>query len=84
MSGNGYVHNARETAEILNSGQNDRQSGIENVEVRIVNQSGQQVKSTQSTAQVDGKKLIVTTMLEAVATDYMGSRTMLKGALGNG
>lgn len=84
MSGNGYVHNARETAEILNGGQNDRQSGIENVEVRIVNQSGQQVKSTQSTAQVDGKKLIVTTMLEAVATDYMGSRTMLKGALGNG
>lgn len=84
MSGNGYVHNARETAEILNGGQNDRQSGIENVEVRIVNQSGQQVKSTQSTAHVDGKKLIVTTMLEAVATDYMGSRTMLKGALGNG
>lgn len=82
MSGtNGYVHNARETAEILN-GSNDAKSGIENVEVRIVNQSGQQVKSTQATAQVDGKKLIVTTMLEAVATDYMGSRTMLKGALG--
>ena len=84
MTGNGYVHNARETAEILNPGNNQQGSGIENVEVRIVNQSGQQVKSSQAEAQVDGKKLIVTTMLEAVATDYMGSRSLLKGALGNG
>lgn len=82
MSGNGYVHNARETAEILGGNDDSKGSGIENVEVRIVNQSGQQVKSTQANAQIDGKKLIVTTMLEAVATDYMGSRTMLKGALG--
>lgn len=84
MSGNGYVHNARETAEILGNNIESTGSGIENVEVRIVNQSGQQMKSTQANAQIDGKKLIVTTMLEAVATDYMGSRTMLKGALGNG
>lgn len=82
MSGNGYVHNARETAEILGGNDDSKGNGIENVEVRIVNQSGQQVKSTQANAQIDGKKLIVTTMLEAVATDYMGSRTMLKGALG--
>lgn len=82
MSGNGYVHNARETAEILGNSDESKGSDIENVEVRIVNQSGQPVKSTQANAQIDGKKLIVTTMLEAVATDYMGSRTMLKGALG--
>lgn len=82
MSGNGYVHNARETAEILGNNNESTGSSIENVEVRIVNQSGQPVKSTQANAQIDGKKLIVTTMLEAVATDYMGSRTMLKGALG--
>lgn len=82
MSGNGYVYNARETAEILGNSDESKGSDIENVEVRIVNQSGQPVKSTQANAQIDGKKLIVTTMLEAVATDYMGSRTMLKGALG--
>lgn len=82
MSGNGYVHNARETAGILGNSDESKGSDIENVEVRIVNQSGQPVKSTQANAQIDGKKLIVTTMLEAVATDYMGSRTMLKGALG--
>ena len=83
MSGNGYVHNARETSNILASAAKNQGSGtsIDSVEVRIINEGGQQVKTTKTDTQIDGKKLIVSTVLEAVATDYMGARTMLKGAV---
>lgn len=84
MSGSGYVYNAKDTADILRAAASPAQSGagLQNVEVRVVNESGQQVKATQTTAQVDGKKLIVTTVLEAIATDYMGARSLIKGAVG--
>nr|DAT90971.1 MAG TPA: minor tail protein [Caudoviricetes sp.] len=83
MSGNGYVHNARETSNILASAAKSQGNGagIDSVEVRIINEGGQQVKTTKTDTQIDGKKLIVSTVLEAVATDYMGARTMLKGAV---
>lgn len=82
MSGNGYVHNARETAEILSGNNNDNaRSGVEKVEVRVINKSGQQVKATESNAEINGKTLVVTTLIDAMATNTMGIRDVLKGAV---
>ena len=82
MSGNGYVHNARETAEILSGNNNNNaRSGVEKVEIRVINKSGQQVKATESNAEIDGKTLVVTTLIDAMATNTMGIRDVLKGAV---
>lgn len=82
MSGNGYVHNARETAEILSGNNNNNaRSGVEKVEIRVINKSGQQVKATESNAEINGKTLVVTTLIDAMATNTMGIRDVLKGAV---
>lgn len=80
MNGNGYVYNARETANIIrNANESANTGGVMAVQVQVINKSGQQVKATNTNAQIDGKRLIVSTMIEAIANDYMGTRTMIKG-----
>lgn len=81
LGASSYVNNARDTATILSNAVNaNGTAGVQSVEVQVVNKSGQEVKATTSEAKLDGKKLIISTLLEAVATNYMGTRDMLKGA----
>lgn len=54
--------------------------GIKNIEVRIVNQTNQQVQSDTASVNWDGEKYIITTVIKAVGNDTMGLRTALKGA----
>jgi hypothetical protein len=39
------------------------------------------MKATTSESRIDGKKMVVTMLLEAVGTNYLGTRDMLKGAV---
>ena len=73
MGNSGKIYNNRETKSMLNG-------GIENVKVEIVNKSGQEVKASDANVKFDGKTLIVSTVIDAVATNYMGVRSVLKGA----
>ena len=68
----GRVYNNNETKSMLGG-------GIENVKVEIVNKSGQEVKSNEANVRFDGKTMIISTVIEAVSTNYMGMRSMLKG-----
>ena len=71
-SQSGRVFNNRQT--------NSMMSGcIENVKVEVVNQSGQEVKADNASVKFDGKTMIISTVIEAVNTNYMGMRSMLKG-----
>lgn len=68
----GRVYNNNETKSMLGG-------GIENVKVEVINQSGQEVKADNANVKFDGKTLIISTVIEAVNTNYMGMRSMLKG-----
>ena len=68
----GRVYNNNETKSMLGS-------GIENVKVEVINQSGQEVKADNANVKFDGKTLIISTVIEAVNSNYMGMRSMLKG-----
>lgn len=68
----GRVYNNNETKSMLGN-------GIENVKVEVINQSGQEVKADNANVKFDGKTLIISTVIEAVNTNYMGMRSMLKG-----
>ena len=83
----GYVYNANQTANILSDlagGGKAQQGAPQSVEVHVVNESGNEVKATNTEAKFDGRKLIITTVLKAIGTNELGSRDFLKGALGNG
>jgi hypothetical protein len=54
-------------------------SGLENIKVEVINQSGQEVKTDNAIVKFDGKTLIISTVIEAVNSNYMGMRSMLKG-----
>lgn len=68
----GRVYNNNETKSMLGS-------GLENVKVEVINQSGQEVKADNANVKFDGKTLIISTVIEAVNSNYMGMRSMLKG-----
>ena len=68
----GRVYNNNETKSMLGN-------GIENVKVEVINQSGQEVKADNANVKFDGKTLIISTVIEAVNSNYMGMRSMLKG-----
>ena len=74
MGSSGKIYNSRETKSMLNGG------GVENVKVEIINKSGQEVKSDNADVRFNGKEMVVSIMLDAVNTNYMGMRTLLKGA----
>ena len=67
----GRVYNNRQTDAMMN--------GIENVKVEVINRSGQEVKADNANVRFDGKSMIISTVIEAVNTNYMGMRSMLKG-----
>lgn len=84
--GAGYVYNASQTAKIF-AGAGQGGAGTQapqSVEVRIINESGKEVKAKSSESKFDGRKLIITTVLSAIGTNEMGSRDFLKGAIANG
>ena len=68
----GRVYNNNETKSMLGG-------GVENVKVEVINQSGQEVKADNASVKFDGKTMIISTVIEAVNTNYMGMRSMLKG-----
>ena len=68
----GRIYNDRQTKSMLGG-------SIENVKVEVINKSGQEVKSDNASVRFDGKTMIISTVIEAVSTNYMGMRTMLKG-----
>lgn len=84
--GAGYVYNASQTAKIFaGAGQGGAVTQApQSVEVRIINESGKEVKAKSSESKFDGRKLIITTVLSAIGTNEMGSRDFLKGAIANG
>ena len=52
------------------------------VEVRVINQTGQEVQAVQSEAKIDGETMVITMVLKALANNKGGSRDMLKGMMG--
>lgn len=59
-------------------------SGVESVKVVIDNRSGQTVKATQSSAQINMKDMVINIVLEAVSNNENGINNILKGAVQNG
>jgi hypothetical protein len=82
-----YVYNARETANMINSNptagssSDSSSSGLKSIDITLNNKSGTEMKATTSESHIDGKKMVVTMLLEAVGTNYLGTRDMLKGAV---
>ena len=64
---------------VYNNRESKNMSGIENVKVEVVNKSGQEVKADNASVRFDGRTMIISTVIEAVNTNYMGMRSMLKG-----
>ena len=56
-------------------------NGMPNVTVNINNQSGMPVTAEETGSSFDGENYIVTVMLNAIATNKMGIRTTMKGAM---
>ncbi|WP_196603297.1 transglycosylase SLT domain-containing protein [Pectinatus haikarae] len=80
----GYVYNARETADILNrtANNNNNASGTPSVQMTLVNKTGQQIKTTSGNVKFDGKKYVVSAVLEAVANNDSNIRNIFKGMVG--
>ncbi len=81
----GYVYNARETADILNrtaNNNNNNASGTPSVQMTLVNKTGQQIKTTSGNVKFDGKKYVVSAVLEAVANNDSNIRNIFKGMVG--
>ena len=72
MGSSGKVYNSRETKSMLNG-------GVENVKVEIINKSNNEVKASDASVRFDGKTMIVSTVIDAVSTNYMGIQSMFKG-----
>lgn len=70
------VYTAEQTAKALNSG-----GGDVNVKINMVNQSGQQLQVEQTGGGFDGESYIVNVVINAVANNKNGMRTILKGAM---
>lgn len=73
-SSNGRIYNHGETKSMLGG-------GIDNVKVEVINKSGQEVKADNANVKFDGRTMIISTVIEAVNTNYMGMRSMLKGVV---
>ena len=67
----GKVYNNRQSNAMMN--------GIDNVKVEVINKSGQEVKADNANVKFDGRTMIISTVIEAVNSNYMGMRSMLKG-----
>ena len=72
----GRVYTAEQTAKALNGN-----GAPNNVKVIIENKSGQQVKATSASTQVNLKDMVINVVLEAVSNNDGGINNILKGAL---
>ena len=73
------VYTAEQTARTLrmaNSGGNG--SGIENIKVEIRNESGQPVQASRSNASFNGKDMIISVVLQAIANNEQNSQNMIR------
>ena len=75
----GRIYNAEQTAQALRmSGGAGYGSGIENVKVEIRNESNQQMQVTNSAAQVNGRDMIISIVISAIARNEQGSQDMIR------
>lgn len=75
----GRIYNAEQTAQALRmSGGAGYGSGIENVKVEIRNESNQQMQVTNSAAQVNGRDMIISIVIGAIARNEQGSQDMIR------
>lgn len=75
----GRIYNAEQTAQALRmSGGAGYGSGIENVQVEIRNESNQQMQVTNSAAQVNGRDMIISIVIGAIARNEQGSQDMIR------
>lgn len=63
------------------SGTNTPVNGMPNVIVNITNESGVPMTAEETSSSFDGESYIVTVMMNAIATNKMGIRTTMKGAM---
>lgn len=75
----GRIYNAEQTAQALRmSGGAGYSSSIENVQVEIRNESNQQMQVTNSAAQVNGRDMIISIVIGAIARNEQGSQDMIR------
>lgn len=75
----GRIYNAEQTAQALHmSGGAGYGSGVENVKVEIRNESNQQMQVTNSAAQVNGRDMIISIVIGAIARNEQGSQDMIR------
>lgn len=79
FSSPGRVYTAEQTRAALSG---NSTGGTTKIIVQLENKSGTQLKASEQKTTFDGKNYVVSVLLEAVATNYMGSQNILKGALG--
>lgn len=75
----GRIYNAEQTAQALRMyGGAGYGSGVENVKVEIRNESNQQMQVTNSAAQVNGRDMIISIVIGAIARNEQGSQDMIR------
>ena len=75
----GRIYNAEQTARALRMANGTGYgSGIENVKVEIRNESNQQMQVTNSAAQVNGRDMIISVVIGAIARNEQGSQDMIR------
>ena len=75
----GRVYTADQTRAALSG---SAAGGTTKIIVQLENKSGTQLKASEQNTTFDGKNYVVSVLLEAVATNYMGTQNILRGALG--
>lgn len=75
----GRVYTADQTRAALSG---NAAGGTTKIIVQLENKSGTQLKASEQNTTFDGKNYVVSVLLEAVTTNYMGTQNILRGALG--
>ena len=75
----GRVYTADQTRAALSG---SAAGGTTKIIVQMENKSGTQLKASEQNTTFDGKNYVVSVLLEAVTTNYMGTQNILRGALG--
>ena len=73
----GRVYTAEQTRAALSGGT----AGIQNIEVNIANESGQQVQASKGSATFDGERLVLGIVLKAVQNNEGGFRDIMRSAV---
>lgn len=79
FSSPGRVYTADQTRAALSG---SSAGGTTKIIVQLENKSGTQLKASEQNTTFDGKNYVVSVLLEAVTTNYMGTQNILRGALG--